>query len=145
MMERPIVLVMPSAAEAAAATAVLRRHRICNEILKVDRGTALLELLAGPAPIRPVLAVIDLAMRDPSGIELLRVLRARAEWRSIPVLAIAGPDENETAREAIRMGSVSRCPRPLDLLGVIDTTRSFGIRWELVALPPDSRAHQPKL
>jgi CheY-like chemotaxis protein len=58
-------------------------------VATAENGKAALEQLAGQ---RPCLILLDLMMPEMDGFAFLRELRAREEWRSIPVVVLTAED-----------------------------------------------------
>ena len=111
--------------------AVLARHRPQRPILVVDDDPALRELLrrtleregyavleagdgrAALARIEerlPGLILLDLMMPHMNGFELLTELRARPEWRGIPVVVVTAKDLTPEERQRLN-GHVEKHPR----------------------------------
>src|SRR5437660_240499 len=67
------------------------------EVREATDGLAALDCLA---EFRPELVLTDLMMPGLDGIGLIRQLRARPEWESIPVVAMTAVASPEAEREA---------------------------------------------
>jgi len=61
---------------------------------------------------KPDLAVVDLRMPGPSGLELVK--GALAVWPQLRIVVLTGYGSIATATEAIRLGAVNYLPKPAD-------------------------------
>jgi two-component system, NtrC family, response regulator AtoC len=62
---------------------------------------------------RPHAILLDIRMPDMSGLEVLR--RVRAADREVGVIMITAVNEEETGREALKLGAFDYLVKPLDL------------------------------
>lgn len=53
----------------------------------------------------PGIILLDLTLPDGSGLTVLRWIRKRAEFASIPILALVGPTQSALLREALDLGA----------------------------------------
>jgi signal transduction histidine kinase/CheY-like chemotaxis protein len=101
---------------ASVAVLIVEDDRATREILRrtleregwtvaeaADGGEALARL----ADVRPGLIVLDLSMPGMDGFEVVEVLRARPEWRDIPVIVLTARDLSAEDRDRIK-GDVTR-------------------------------------
>jgi CheY-like chemotaxis protein len=71
-------------------------ERGARNLTQVDDGVAALDYLRDPTKPRPDLIVLDLNMPRMNGLELLTIVKADEELRSIPVVVLttsAAPDD----------------------------------------------------
>jgi len=83
------------------ATRDLMRRSLESEGWKVSEGTNGVEGLACVEKEKPGFILLDLMMPVMDGFEFLERLRAREEWRSIPVLVCTAKDLNNQDRERL--------------------------------------------
>ena len=93
------------------------------------------EALVAAKQESPDLAVVDLRMPGPSGLDLVRELKQMDD--TISVLVLSGFGSIATAVDAIRLGAVNFLPKPAD---ADDILAAFE-RGEAEALAPASSAH----
>lgn len=101
----------PCADDAAQVRACLQAQG--HRVLHADSGASALALFDATPP---QLVIVDEALDDGAGLQLLRRLRASAHNAWLPVLMTAGTDAaREAIGRAIEAGADDCMPRPLDL------------------------------
>jgi CheY-like chemotaxis protein len=70
-------------------------------VIEAENGAVAVDVLAG---IRPDAIILDLMMPKMDGFELLEALRARTDWRDIPVVVITAKDLTEAERDRLNGG-----------------------------------------
>jgi DNA-binding response OmpR family regulator len=76
-----------------------------------DGRTAALLLLAG---LRPTVVLLDLALPDMSGLELVRFLRACAPLRGLRIIALSASGPGHGEAEALAAGCDDFLRKPVD-------------------------------
>jgi two-component system response regulator PrrA len=79
------------------------------------------------------LVIADVCMPEMSGIDLVRVLRARSP--TVPVILMSGIDDERTTSEASALGVAAFFVKPFDL----DDLRTV-VRYHVRTIPPRSSA-----
>ena len=95
-------------------------------VATVNTGVAALGLLA---TARPDMLILDNAMPERTGLEVLRTLRDRGDNR--PVILLTGGLNDRASKEAIQLGVngiVIKATAPRDLLACLETVAQ-GRRW----------------
>ena len=103
------------------------RHVLCQALAQaelpyeaVGSGTEALELAVR---IKPSVVVLDLVMPPPDGYQVLRILRARAETRDLPVVVLTALDaEGEIAR-AFEAGADDFVRKPFKAVELVARVR----------------------
>jgi CheY-like chemotaxis protein len=80
------------------------------EVHQAPGGKQGLELLER---IKPTIVVVDLAMPQPDGWDVLEAIRARPDICHVPVVAITAYYSVKVADQAYRAGFNAFCPKPL--------------------------------
>jgi len=89
---------------------------------------------------RPTLAVFDLKMPGPSGLELVK---AALEFDSLlKIVVLTGYGSIATATEAIRLGAINYLPKPADTDEIL---AAFSIEKTETATPPPEQIETPSL
>src|SRR3954453_12661320 len=70
-------------------------------------------------PLDPPIVLLDLVMPPPDGYQVLRILRARAETRDLPVVVLTALDAQDEIARAFEAGAddfVKKPFRPVELV-----------------------------
>lgn len=79
------------------------------------------EFLSDPETARTACLVLDVHLRDVSGLELLR--RLLAAGRSVPTCFITAFDDDESRQDALAAGALGFLPKPLDTELLLEVIR----------------------
>ena len=112
-----LLLVEDSAADREFALRALRKHEPAARVAVAEDGVVALELLHGPAPLRPKVVLLDLQMPRLGGIELLRQLRADERTCLLPVVIFSSSSEGRDLAECYQLGVNSYVVKPGDFEG----------------------------
>ena len=107
-----LLIVDDSAAIRKILQRVLRETEIpLGEVIEAADGQQALELLEQ----RSVgLILSDINMPNMDGIELLRALRVRPEWKDVPVIMITTEGSQAKVKEAAELGATSYIRKPFN-------------------------------
>lgn len=125
-------------------TDALRESGFRHELVCVNDGEELLQLLRGEPPFAesksPDLILLDLNMPRKNGREALAEIKESAELRSIPVIALTTSQSSEDVVGLYDLGASSFIVKPVRFDGLVDVMRSLGDYWfDLVRLPRQRR------
>jgi len=135
---RDILLVEDDAADALLVQEALRARGAARSIAWVPDGLAALELLRDPGFTRPDLIVVDLNMPRMNGRELLAVLKADAELKTIPVVVLTTSDAPADIRAAYERHANAYIAKPVNLDDFVDAVRSIDVFFLDTAVLPDA-------
>ncbi len=71
------------------------------------------------------LVITDINMPEMDGIELIRQLRSRPEYKFVPILVLSTVSQEENVREGKDVGASGWIFKPFDGKKLIDTVRRF--------------------
>jgi len=113
-MTEPMLLIVDDEPEVLDLLArTLQEHHLkCACAAGVERGKLAVE------SEDPDVVVCDVALRDGSGLELLKYIRAAKP--SVPVIIITGFPSIQVAEEALRLGAFDLLEKPFDLHALIE-------------------------
>lgn len=94
------MLVDDSESDRTTLAKVLRRKGY--EVITASGGREALEVLKTSAPN---LIVLDVAMPDIDGLQLLSMLHENPTWRSLPVIMLTGVSDTLTIQRAEQLGA----------------------------------------
>lgn len=87
-------------------------------------------------PLLPGLILLDLNLPKLPGAELLQILDADDELRSIPVIVLTSSSADNDVRDSYRLGANCYVTKPLDLAGFRRVVRAIYDFWLTVARLP---------
>jgi CheY-like chemotaxis protein len=100
-------------------------YRGDTEVRSAGRGGECLEMLSG---FTPTAVIVDLALPDIDGWEVLAAIRGDPATACIPVVATTAYGSANVAEDALRAGFDAYLPKPIDVF-------SFGERLAKVITP----------
>ncbi|WP_434340998.1 response regulator [Motilimonas cestriensis] len=121
----------------------LDESRVLNTINFVNDGVELIEYLRNEGRYqdrelypRPSLILLDLNMPRMDGREALKVIKADADLRSIPVVILTTSKEEEDKLRGYDLGAASYIAKPVNFEGLVELMKHLGKYWiEIVELP----------
>ncbi len=124
----PILVVLPTPPLRLLAVSALRGALAPGgrSVLAAEAGSAF-EALWLLARVRPVLAIVALDLPVLSGDELVALLRARPEHRSLPVVAVAPASDPGAPGRAAAAGAAALLTTPFDVSAVAAALAAAGI------------------
>lgn len=91
----------------------------------------------------PKLVLLDLKMRDVSGCEILRWIRARPELRRLPVIVFTGSEYSHDIERAYDLGANSYLIKPHGLDELLAAVKNIGEFWLTVSKLPGREPLSP--
>jgi CheY-like chemotaxis protein len=92
----------------------------------------------------PKLVLLDLKLPKVDGLQVLREIKAKAETRAIPVIALTSSREESDLVECYRLGVNSYIQKPVDFEKFRETIRAVRIYWATINQPPPQKAFAPR-
>ena len=80
---------------------------VCGEEENASNALSAIERL------RPGLVIADISLKDSSGLELMRALRARGIW--LPAVALTGYGRERDVQESHEAGFIAHITKPVDV------------------------------
>lgn len=112
-------------------------------VIAIPGGTAALEWIGEAQSAghpMPDLIVLDINMPGLSGLDLLRVLRARPRFLATPILVLTTSDEAEIGAQARCAGANAVLTKPDTMEKLEDLVRKVRETWLSTPAPRDTRA-----
>lgn len=142
-----ILLIERNDADAELTTKALRAGRLANPIVRVPDAAEALGLLlpdAGPgrARLRDLPCIVLLDLRGPllDSVEFLRLLRANARTKKLPVIVLCGAPQMRPRIEELRFDRVAIVDKPVGFANLTRATMNLGFGIRLVDEAPRSWA-----
>ena len=137
-----VLLVEDSAADAEMTLRTLKRRGIANLVEWVRDGAEALDWLHcrnGYAQRRnghPKLVLLDLKMPRMDGLQLLEVMKADPEMRTIPVVMMTSSREEGDLLASYGLGVNSYVVKPVDFAEFAERISQVGMYWVIANQTP---------
>lgn len=130
-----VVLLEDDRTTAALIAQVLTATNRANPLEVFSSGQAAIDYLvqAAGAGTAPVLAVLDLAVSDVSGIEVLRRLRSRSELDPVAVVMLSESGDDADIEHDYEIGIDAYLVKPAGIHGLPDVVRGLRLPYVLLA------------
>lgn len=137
-----VLLVEDSAADAEMTLRTLKRRGIANAVEWVKDGAEALDWLhcrnqfAQRRNGHPKLVLLDLKMPRMDGLQLLEVMKADADMRTIPVVMMTSSREEGDLLASYGLGVNSYVVKPVDFGEFAERISQVGMYWVIANQTP---------
>jgi CheY-like chemotaxis protein len=145
--EATILIVEDNKDDALLIQRALRRARLINPLRLVANGEQAIQYLRGDGQYAdrlshplPELVLLDLQMPGVSGLEVLKWIRDRTEFRQLAVVILTSSDQAPDARRAYELGANSYLIKPVGFEELDQMAKRLGAFWLLVNEPASEDA-----
>ncbi|MCP9455442.1 MAG: response regulator [Nitrospira sp.] len=134
----PILLADDNSGDVELILAALGDHRMAEHIVVCRDGAEVLDYLycRGPFAFRqrgnPLVVLLDLKIPTVDGLEVLRVMKADATLRAIPVVILTSSREERDLRESYALGANAYVVKPEELTQFVSRVKEFGSCTSLI-------------
>lgn len=119
MLER-VLIVEDSSAMRAFVRATLESQGVARQIVEAASGFEALRLLPRE---RFDLALVDINMPDIHGLEVIKLIRASAQHRTVPVIVISSEASPRDRERGLALGADTWLAKPFTPEQLVDTVR----------------------
>jgi CheY-like chemotaxis protein len=144
-----ILLVEDSANDIELTLGALDENRLANEVVVVRDGAEALDFLykRGMFKLRkngnPAVVLLDLKLPKVDGLEVLKVLKADADMRSIPVVMLTSSREEQDLVRSYNLGVNAYVVKPVDFKEFVTALKELGLFWAVINQPPPGTVAKP--
>jgi len=135
---RPILLVEDNPMDLDLTQRAFARRKLVNPIQVARDGEEALAYLsrweAGEAP--PAVILLDLKLPKVDGLEVLRQLKAHAQFRVIPVVILTTSSEDRDIQTAYHLGASSYIVKPVNFEKFVQVAEQIEVYWCVLNMPP---------
>jgi CheY-like chemotaxis protein len=134
-----ILLVEDNEGDIEMTRRAFQGHRPACNVSVANDGVAAIEFLSrqgahADAP-SPRMILLDLNMPRMGGLEFLRVIKADADFRSIPVIVLTTSREESDRVETFQLSVAGYMIKPADYRQFVEVVRTIDLYWTLSELP----------
>jgi len=126
--------------------AALDEYNLVNKISVVSDGEETLDYLycrgkfKTRPPGNPVAVLLDLKMPKVTGIEVLKIIKADNNLKTIPIIVLTSSREDPDLIECYKSGVNAYVVKPVDFDEFMGAIKQLGLFWMAVNEPPPQMA-----
>ena len=126
--------------------AALEELHLANRVHIVNDGQEALDYLycrgryESRDPINPLVLLLDLKMPKVDGLEVLRVIKADARLRTMPVVMLTSSREEQDLATSYGFGTNAYVVKPVDFQQFLKALKQVGQFWAVVNEPAPKRS-----
>ena len=122
--------------------AALEENNLANRVAVVRDGEKALDYLYRRGEFKtraggnPILVLLDLKMPKVDGLEVLKIIKADEDLKSIPVVVFSSSRETPDLTECYQHGVNAYVVKPVDFTDFMKTVKQLDIFWATINEPP---------
>jgi CheY-like chemotaxis protein len=131
-----ILFAEDSKEDAALTIRALKRSGLSNNILHVKDGVEAIDFLfcremyaSRDFNRNPKLILLDIKMPKVTGIEVLQMIKADEQLKSIPVVILTSSNEHPDIKRCYALGANSYIVKPVDSDNFFRAIKELGLYW----------------
>jgi CheY-like chemotaxis protein len=132
---KPILLVEDDNVDAMTVKRAMRDLREQHSVIHSVNGEEAMRYLTRPEAVKPFVILLDLNMPKMSGIEFLKVIKARPELKTIPIIVLTTSKEKRDVLESFELGAAGYMVKPVDYLKFVEILSKIMMYWSSSELP----------
>jgi CheY-like chemotaxis protein len=134
---KPILLVEDDRVDAMTLKRALKDLKVTNQLVHTSNGEEALEYLQDEANEKPCVIILDLNMPKMNGVEFLRIAKADADLRRLPVVILTTSKDEWDRFQAFDLSVAGYIVKPADYKNFLEAIRTVQLYWTLSQLPED--------
>jgi len=131
----PVLLVEDDDVDAMTTKRAFNALKVANKLVHRIDGEDALEYLKDEANDKPGVILLDLNMPRMDGFEFLKVVKADASMKKIPVVVLTTSDTRETVVESFELGVAGYIVKPMSYKKFVEAIKTLDAYWTLSRLP----------
>ncbi len=137
-----ILLVEDDPRDVELTLTALEEHHLANKVLVAHDGAEALDYLyrRGKFQTRPgghpIVVLLDIKMPKINGLEVLKIIKADAGLKFIPVVVLSSSRETPDLLECYKHGVNAYVVKPVDFAEFMKAVQQLGIFWAAINEPP---------
>ncbi len=136
----PMLLIESDSEEIARVQGALAQANLVNPLRIVNDGRSAIAYLSGEGEYAdreshpfPSLVLLDLALSEPSGLELLAWIRARGSLKNLPVILLTSSAAGQGGTQPSVVPEGSTClVKPVECERLLEMMKSIGMYWMIL-------------
>ncbi|MGZ4039870.1 MAG: response regulator [Bacteroidia bacterium] len=132
---RTVLLVEDDKIDAMTVKRAMSDLKITNPLVHGNNGIEALDHLKKPDTETPCIILLDLNMPKMNGLELLKVLKADATFKQIPVIILTTSNAEKDKTESFNLSVAGYMLKPVDYKQFVEVIRDIDLYWTISELP----------
>jgi CheY-like chemotaxis protein len=143
-----ILLIEDDLRDVELTLAALDEHNLANKVFVVNDGAEALDYLFRRGKFKtrtggdPVVVLLDNKMPKVSGLEVLKIIKADEDLKTIPVVVLTSSRETPDMLEFYKHGVNAYIVKPVDFNEFMTAVKKLGVFWAAVNEAPLTRAKE---
>ena len=139
---RNILLIEDDPRDVELTLTALEEHHLANKVVAVRDGEKALDYLyrrgefKDRPPGHPIMVLLDIKMPKVNGLEVLKIIKADENLRTIPVVVLSSSRETPDLTESYKHGVNAYVVKPVDFNEFMRAVQQLGIFWAAINEPP---------
>ena len=149
-MMKPILLVEDRSDDVELTIRALKKNKIANDVVVAADGAEALDYIFGTGKHAgrdvtqvPAVVLLDLKLPKMDGLEVLRLLRADARTKLLPVVILTSSREEQDLVKGYALGANSYVRKPVDFSQFTEAIRQLGLYWLVLNEAPPATGGEP--
>jgi len=132
---KPILLAEDDNIDAMTVKRAMKELNVTNEIIRACDGEKALDYLRDNTKEKPCLILLDLNMPKMNGLELLEIVKADGNLKTIPVIVLTTSGEQFDIIDSYKFSVAGYMIKSVDYAEFKETMRVIDTYWTLSAVP----------
>ena len=141
---KKILIVDDSSKDVELTIAALTEHNLANNIIVAEDGEEALDYLYKRGKFinyeksNPAVILLDIKMPKMNGIEVLKHIRSKSEFKLIPVIMVTSSGEGKDLVDSYNLGANAYIVKPVDIVQFIEAIKVLGQFWAVINKQPSA-------
>jgi len=133
----PILLVEDNPMDVDLTRRAFNRHNLVNRLEVARDGQEALELIEKWSSLKsmPSMVLLDLKLPKINGLDVLRAIRVRPDYVTVPGVVLTSSSEDRDIHEAYSLGANSYIVKPVEFEKFIEVARQIKLYWTVLNTP----------
>lgn len=129
------MLVEDDSVDAMTVKRALKDLKVTNQMVHQTNGEEAINYLRVEDNNKPCVILLDLNMPKMNGIEFLKLAKADAALRQIPVIVLTTSKDDRDKVESFKLSVAGYIVKPTDYKKFVDAMKTVDLYWSLSELP----------
>jgi CheY-like chemotaxis protein len=134
---KPVLLVEDDSVDAMTVKRAFKDLDVKNPLVHVTNGEKALAYLTNTENPEPCVILLDLNMPKMNGIEFLKVAKADARLKCIPVVVLTTSRADQDKFDSFDQSVAGYIVKPAGYKGFLNAIRILDLYWTLSEVPPN--------